>query len=145
MSTSSGTASESKAGIRCERRFSRSREHNSTSTVNQCQCSSERIRRAGGKGKESKGKGKGKDIKGKDKAKEVKNESSKKVKSDDRRKLLLLQQNMSCEGRVQTETERLCRGRRETGGSVATSTRRNSDRAVTVLTPRRETLVNVLS
>ena len=41
------------------------------------------------------------------------------------------------------QTERLCRGRRETGGSVATSTRRNSDRAVTVLTPRRETLDNV--
>ena len=39
-----------------------------------------------GKGKESKGKGKGKDIKGKDKAKDVRNESSKKVKSDDRRK-----------------------------------------------------------
>ena len=41
-----------------------------------------------GKGKESKGKGKGKgkDIKGKGKDKEVKNESSKKVKSDDRRK-----------------------------------------------------------
>ena len=37
-----------------------------------------------GKGKESKGKGK--DIKGKDKAKDVRNESSKKVKSDDRRK-----------------------------------------------------------
>ena len=37
-----------------------------------------------GKGKE--GKGKGKDIKGKDKAKDVRNESSKKVKSDDRRK-----------------------------------------------------------
>ena len=39
-----------------------------------------------GKGKESKGKGKGKDTKGKDKAKDVRNESSKKVKSDDRRK-----------------------------------------------------------
>ena len=37
-----------------------------------------------GKGKESKGKGK--DVKGKDKAKDVRNESSKKVKSYDRRK-----------------------------------------------------------
>ena len=58
-------------------------------------------------------------------------------------KVLLLQQNRSREGRVQTETEGPCRGRRETGGSVATSTRRNSDRAVIVLTFRRETLVNV--
>ena len=58
-------------------------------------------------------------------------------------KVLPLQQNRSREGRVQTETERLCRGRRETGGSVATSTRHSSGRAVTVLTPRRETLVNV--
>ena len=39
-----------------------------------------------GKGKGKEGKGKGKDIKGKDKAKDVKNESSKKDKSDDRRK-----------------------------------------------------------
>ena len=38
-----------------------------------------------GKGKEGNGKGKSKDIKGKDKAKDVKSESSKKVKSDDRR------------------------------------------------------------
>ena len=55
-------------------------------------------------------------------------------------KVLLLQQNRSCEGRVQTEIERPCRGRRETGGSVATSTRRNSDRAVTVpYSPARDT------
>ena len=86
-----------------------------------------------GKGKESKGKGKGKDIKGKDKAKDVRNESSKKVKSD----VLLLQQNRPREGRVLQATERSCRGRKETGGSIATSTRRNIDRAVTVLTPRR--------
>ena len=39
-----------------------------------------------GKGKESKGKGKGKVINGNDKAKDVRNNSSKKVKSDDRRK-----------------------------------------------------------
>ena len=39
-----------------------------------------------GKGKESEGKGKGKDVKSKDKAKDVRNESSKKVKSDDRKK-----------------------------------------------------------
>ena len=91
-----------------------------------------------GKGKESKGKGKGKDIKGKDKAKDVRIESSKKVKSDDR-----LQQNRPREGRVQQATERSCRGTKETGGSVATSTRRNSDRVVTVLTPTRETHVNV--
>ena len=55
------------------RRFSRSREHNSSSTVNQCQCSEPEEQ-------------KGKDIKGKDKVKDVKNESSKKMKIDDRRK-----------------------------------------------------------
>ena len=42
----------------CERRFSRSREHNSTSTVNQCQCSSERIRRAKARAKRAKAKAK---------------------------------------------------------------------------------------
>ena len=40
---------------------------------------------------------------------------------------------------MQKETERPCRGRRETSGSVATSTRHSSDCAVTVHTPRRET------
>ena len=94
-----------------------------------------------GKGKESKGKGKGKDIKGKDKVKDVKKivQESEKPRSEK----VLLQQNRSREGRVQTETERPCRGRRETGGSVATSTRHSSGCAVTVLTPRRQTLVNV--
>ena len=91
-----------------------------------------------GKGKESKGKGKGK---GKDKAKDVKKivQESEKRRSEK----VLLQQNRSRDGQVQTETERPCRGRRETGGSVATSTRHSSGCAVTVLTPRRETLVNV--
>ena len=97
-----------------------------------------------GKGKESKGKGKGKDIKGKDKAKDVRNESPKKAKCDDQRKC---SSTATTTGHVRVEcrqeTERPCRGRRETGGSVATSTRHSSDRAVTVLTPRRETLVNV--
>ena len=133
------TASESQAGIRCERRFSRSREHNSTSTVNQCQCSSERIRRAKARAKRAKAKAKARTSRAKDKAKDVRNESSKKVKSDDRRKCFHCKHNRSCEGRVQTETERPCRGRRETCGQrSATSTRRNSDRGVTVLTPRRE-------
>ena len=50
------SASGSQAGIRSERRFSRSREHNSTSTVNQCQCSSERIRRAKVRAKRAKAK-----------------------------------------------------------------------------------------
>ena len=44
---------------------------------------------------------------------------------------------------MQKETERPCRGRGETGGSVATSTRYSSGRAVAVLTPRRETLIDV--
>ena len=44
-------ASEPQAGIRCERRFSKSRQHNSASTVNRCQCSAERIRRAKAKAK----------------------------------------------------------------------------------------------
>ena len=71
---------------------------------------------------ESKGKGKGKsnDIKGKDKAKDVKNDRPRKRK-----------------------TERPSRGRGGTGGSIATFTRHSSGPAVTVLTPRRETLVNV--
>ena len=84
-----------------------------------------------GKGKESKGKGK--DIKGKDKAKDVKKivQESEKRRSEK----VLLQQNRSREGRVQTETGRPCRGRRETGGSVATSTRHSSGCAVKCLLP----------
>ena len=83
----------------------------------------------------SKDKGKGKDIQGKDKAKDVRNESFKKMKSDDRRKCLYCNET----GHVRADcrqTARPCRGRRETGGSVATFKRRNIDRAVTVLTPR---------
>ena len=90
-----------------------------------------------------KGKGKGKDIKGKDKAKDVKNESSNETKSDDQIKCFYCNKNRSREGRVQKEAERPCRGRGETCRSVATSTRHSSDRAFTVRTPRRETLVNV--
>ena len=54
-----------------------------------------------GKGKEikGKGKGKGKDIKGKVKANDVKNESSKKVKSDDRRKCFCC--NKTCHVRAE--------------------------------------------
>ena len=88
-------------------------------------------------GANPKSKGKGKESKGIDKAKDVKNESSKKTKSGDQRQCFYCN-NRSREGRVQKETERPCRGRRETGGSVATSTRHSSDRAFTVLTPRRE-------
>ena len=62
------------------------RTHNSTSTVNQCQCSSERIRRAKARAKRAKAKAKARTSRDKDKAKDVRNESSKKVKSDDRRK-----------------------------------------------------------
>ena len=68
----------------------RSCEHNSTSTANRCQCSSERVRRAKGKGKDSKGKGK--DVKGKDKGKDAKNESSKKARSDDQGKCFYCQE-----------------------------------------------------
>ena len=50
-------------------------------------------------------------------------------------KVLLLQQDRPREGRVQKETERPCRGRGETGGSVATSTRHSSGRAVVNRTP----------
>ena len=121
--------------------ISRSRERNSTSTVNQCQCTSERIRRAKARAKRAKAKAQARTSRAKTRAKDVKNESSKKAKSDDQRKCFYC--NKTGEGRVQKETVRLCRGRRENGGSVATSTRHSSDRAVTVLTPRRETLVNV--
>ena len=62
-----------------------------------------------GKGKNSKGngkgKGKGKDVKGKDKAKDAKNESSKKAKSDDRRKWFYCQKT----GHVRAE----CRKRQK--------------------------------
>ena len=44
--------------IRCERICSRPREHNSTSTVNQCQCSSERIRRPKARARTAKAKAK---------------------------------------------------------------------------------------
>ena len=114
-------------------RFSRSREHNSASTVNKCQCSSERIRRAKARAK-SKGKGKGKDIKGKDKAKDVKDELSKKAKSDDQRKCFYCNKT----GHVRAE----CRKRLKDLGE-AESTRHSSGRAVAVLTPRQERLVNV--
>ena len=95
------------------------------------------------KGKGNESKGKGKDIKGKDKAKDVRNESFQESEMRRSEKVFLLQQNRPREGRVLQATERSCRGRKETGGSIATSTRRNSDRAVAVLTPRRETHVNV--
>ena len=69
-----------------------------------------------GKGKDSKGKGKGKskDVKGKDEAKDVKNESFKKAKSDDQRKCFYCQKT----GRMQKATEKSCRCRGETVGSV---------------------------
>ena len=96
------------------------------------------------KGKDSKGKGKGKDVKGKDKAKDAKNESfvqeSKERRSE---KVLLLPKDRPRNGRVQKATERPCRCRGETGGSVATSKRHSSGCAVAVLIPRRETLVYV--
>ena len=95
-----------------------------------------------GKGKESKGKGKGKDIKGKDKAKDVKNESSKKAKSDVRRKCFYCNKTGHVRAERRQRLRDLAEAEGETGGSVATSTR-HSDRVVTVLTPRRETLVNV--
>ena len=90
-----------------------------------------------------KGKGKGKDVKGKDKAKDAKNESSKKAKSDDQRKCFCCQKTGPRERRVQKATERPCRCKGETDGRDATSKRHSSDRAVAVLTPRRETHVNV--
>ena len=91
-----------------------------------------------GKGKESKGKGKGK---GKEHQGQRQGQGCEKrivQESEKRRseKVFLLQQNRSCEGRVQKATERPCRCRGQTGGSVATSTRHSSGRAVAVLTPR---------
>ena len=56
-------------------------------------------------------------------------------------KVLLLPKDRPCEGRMQKATERPCRCRGEADGSVAT--RHSSGRAVAVLTPRRETHVNV--
>ena len=76
--------------------------------------------------------------KSKGKGKDGKNESSKKAKN-----VLLLQQVRPQEGRVQKDTERSCRCREKTGGSVATSKQHSGGRAVAVLTPRRETHVNV--
>ena len=96
-----------------------------------------------GKRKESKGKGKGKGHQGQRQGQGCEERTVQESEKRRSEKVLLLQQNRSHEGRVQTETERPCRGRGETSGSVATFTRRNSDRTVTVLTPRRETLVNV--
>ena len=136
-----------KLEFRCERRFSRSREHNSTSTVNRCQCSSERIRRA----KIRRAKARAKTAKAKAKARTSRAKTRPRMQkriaqeSKERRseKVLLLPKDRPREGRVQKTTERPCRCRRETGGSVATSTRHSSGRAVAVLTPRRETHINV--
>ena len=87
-----------------------------------------------GKGKESKGKGKGKDVKSKGKGKDAKNESSKESKERRSEKVFLLQQVRPRECRVQKETERPCRRRGETGGRVATSSKRHSSsRAVAVV------------
>ena len=86
-------------------------------------------------------KSKGKDIKGK-RQRQGQGWNERIVQeSKERRsaKVLLLPKDRPREGRVQTATERPCRGRKETGGSIATFTRRSSDRAVTVLTPRRGT------
>ena len=77
--------------------------------------------------------------KGKGKAKDVRNASSKKVKNDDRRKCFYCNKT----GQVKAECNKRLRDLAEAESSVATSTRRNSDRAITVLTPRRETHVNV--
>ena len=96
-----------------------------------------------GKG-DSKGKGKGKDVKSKGKGKDAKNDSSKKAKNDDQRKCFSCQKDRPREGRVQKEAVRPCRCRGETGGRDATSSKRHSGgRAVAVLSPRRETHVNV--
>ena len=59
-------------------------------------------------------------------------------------KVPTLQRNRPQEIRVQEETERLCRRRRETGGSIAAPFQRHSDgKAVAVLTPRREAHVDI--
>ena len=58
--------------------------HRQSTNANAARSESEEQRQ--GQREQSRGKGKGKDIKGKDKAKDVRNESSRKVKSDDRRK-----------------------------------------------------------
>ena len=77
----------SQAGIRCEKRSSRSREHNKQyidSQPSPMQLGA--IPKSKGEGKESKFKGKGKDVKSKGKGKEARFEPSKKTKNDDQRK-----------------------------------------------------------
>ena len=78
-------------------------------------------------------------------AHDYENQSTKTVDDDikiPRKRTMTIGESAST-GRVQTETERPCRRKKETGGNVATSTRRSSNRAVAVLAPRRERLVNV--
>ena len=139
---SKSTSSGSQAGHRCEKRFSRSREHNSASTVNQCQCSWERIRRAKARAK-GKGKDKGKDVKGKGKGKDAQNESSKKAKNDDQRKCFYCQKT----GHVKAECRKRLKDLAEAEGkpvaAYATSKRHSNGRAAAVLTARRETHINV--
>ena len=93
-----------------------------------------------GKGKDSKCKGK--DVKGKGKGKDAKNESSEKAKNDDQRKCFYCNESGHVKAECR-ETERRCRCRGVTGSAVATSPRHSSGRAVAVLTPSRETHVNV--
>ena len=82
----SETASGSQAGHRCEKRFSRSREHK------QCIDSQPMPMQLGANPKsKGKGKDKGKDVKGKGKGKDAQNESSKKAKNDDQRKCFYCQ------------------------------------------------------
>ena len=94
-------------------------------------------------GANPKSKGKGEDVKGKDKAKAVKNESSKKVKSDDRRKCFYCNKT----GHVKAECRRRLKDFADAEGKpVAASPHPHEATAivpVAVLTPRRETLVNV--
>ena len=98
------------------------------------QCSSERIRRARAKTAKAKAKAKARTSRAKGRAR-MQRTNRPKRRSE---KVLLLQLVRPREGRVQKETERPCRCRGETGGSVAISKRDSGGRAVAVLTPRRE-------
>ena len=92
-------------------------------------------------GANPKSKGKGKDSEGKGKGQGCKERIVQESKERRSEKVLLLPKDRPREGRVQKATEIPCRCRGATDGSVAT--RHSSGRAVAVLTPRRETHVNV--
>ena len=96
-----------------------------------------------GKGKDSKGKGNRQGRQGQRQGQGCKERIVQESKERRSEKVLLLPKDRPRKGRVQKATERSCRCRGETGGSVGTSKRHSSGGPVAVLTPRRETRVNV--